>query len=337
MGISSPSQESVYDYGLFLLNQILQDSGRLLEEWPSMPQSQEDWASLTVNPLIAEQLNYDHAALQADLEARLQQVNAEQRTAYNCIVESVTDNLGKLFFVNGPGGTGKTFLYNTICARLRSLGTIVLCVSSSGISALLISGGRTAHSMFKIPIDGLDDRSVCSIAKRSQRAELMRAAKVIIWDEISAQHRYAVEAVDRTLRDIRGADQPFGGLTVVLGGDFLQTLPVVPKGSREAIVDATIQRSHLWAEIQILRLHRNMRLDAASADTQQFAQWLLEVGNGTNMIGNNQVCLLIHVYMLGPTNDSLSGRFSRFHARPHHGRPHQLHLPRYRFQPTTTT
>jgi hypothetical protein len=220
MGISSPSQESVYDYGLFLLDQILQDSGRLLEEWPSMPQSQEDWASLTVNPLIAEQLNYDHAALQADLEARLQQVNAKQHTAYDCIVESVMDNLGKLFFVNGPGGTGKTFLYNTICARLRSLGTIVLCVSSSGILALLISSGRTAHSMFKIPIDGLDDRSICSIAKRSQRAELMRAAKVIIWDEIGAQHRYAVEAVDRTLRDTRGADQPFGGLTVVLGGDF---------------------------------------------------------------------------------------------------------------------
>ena len=94
----------------------------------------------------------------------------------------------------------------------------------------------------------------------------MRAAEAIIWDEIGAQHRHAVEAVDRTLRDLRGVDRPFGGMTVVLGGDFLQTLPVVQKGSREDIVDATIQRSRLWDSIQILRLHENMRLDATTAE-----------------------------------------------------------------------
>jgi hypothetical protein len=75
MGLDDATPESVYDYGLFLLNQILQDSGRSLAEWPSMPQFKEDWAVLALNPLIAEQLNYEPAALLADLDVRLQQMN----------------------------------------------------------------------------------------------------------------------------------------------------------------------------------------------------------------------------------------------------------------------
>jgi hypothetical protein len=202
---------------------------------------------------------------------------------------SVENEEGRLFFLNGHGGTGKTFVYNTICAKLRSEGAIILCVSSSGISALLIRGGRTAHSMFKIPIDGLNEHSSCSIQKNSSRADLLRATKAIIWDEVGAQHRHAVEAVDRTLRDIRSNDQPFGGITVVISGDFLQTLPVVPKGSREDIVNATVQRSMLWDHVEILRLHQNMRLNQDDADAQEFAQWLLEVGHGRNMDTNSQV------------------------------------------------
>jgi hypothetical protein len=55
--------------------------------------------------------------------------------------------------------------------------------------------------------------------------------KLIIWDEAAMQHRNAAEAVDRSCRDIRNKyNTPFGGITVVFGGDFLQTLPVIPKG-----------------------------------------------------------------------------------------------------------
>lgn len=113
------------------------------------------------------------------------------------------------------------------------------------------------------------------------RAELLCQAEAIIWDEISAQHRFAVEAVDRTLRDIRSDPRPFGGLTVVLGGDFLQTLPVVLHGSKEDILNATLRRSHLWNEnIHLLFLRQNMRLDPANASARGFADWLLKVGNG---------------------------------------------------------
>lgn len=65
-----------------------------------------------------------------------------------------------IFFVDGPGGTGKTFVYSIMLAHVRSQGQIALAVASSGIAALLLKGGRTAHSRFKIPLD-LDRTSTC--------------------------------------------------------------------------------------------------------------------------------------------------------------------------------
>lgn len=62
----------------------------------------------------------------------------------------------KLFFVDGPGGTGKTFLYSLLLAHTRKDGFVALATASSGIAALLMPGGRTAHSRFKIPIDITD-------------------------------------------------------------------------------------------------------------------------------------------------------------------------------------
>ena len=59
MGIQNPTDEDIYDYGLFLLNKILGDSGHSLANFPSMPQPIRDWAALNVNPLIAEQLSYN--------------------------------------------------------------------------------------------------------------------------------------------------------------------------------------------------------------------------------------------------------------------------------------
>ncbi|KAF9552570.1 hypothetical protein CPC08DRAFT_646734, partial [Agrocybe pediades] len=180
MGYQSPSEEDVFDYGLYLLDVILGESGHSLANFPSMPRPQRDWAIVTMNPLIAEELNYDRESLQADLEERLRNLNPDQRHAYTRITQAIEDQQPKVFFLNGPGGAGKTYVYNTVCARVRSQGNVVLCVSSSGISALLIRGGRTAHSMFKIPVDTLSETSVCNIPKNSLRADLMRAAKAII-------------------------------------------------------------------------------------------------------------------------------------------------------------
>ena len=134
-----------------------------------MPQPTQDWhiREQQVNPLIAEQLAYDRDSKQVALATKLPLLNEEQAHAYQKIAKSVQQDDGAMFFVNSPGGTGKTFLYKLICHMARSEGWIALCVASSGIAALLIPGGRTAHSMFKLPIEGLSSESTCNIPKES--------------------------------------------------------------------------------------------------------------------------------------------------------------------------
>lgn len=74
------------------------------------------------------------------------QMNTEQRTIYDAVMDSIKNACGKLFFVYGLGGTCKTFLYKTIISKLRATMIIVLTVASSGIAALLLLGGRTTQS-----------------------------------------------------------------------------------------------------------------------------------------------------------------------------------------------
>ncbi|KAF6144790.1 hypothetical protein GIB67_016864 [Kingdonia uniflora] len=92
------------------------------------------------------------------------------------------------------------------------------------------------------------------------------------------QHRNCVEAVDRTLQDILNNRRPFGGITIVLGGDFRQILPVVPKGVREDIILASLRRSYIWRHVKVLSLSQNMRLSNINSDSAKFAKTLLEIG-----------------------------------------------------------
>ncbi|XP_026454030.1 uncharacterized protein LOC113355393 [Papaver somniferum] len=184
---------------------------------------------------------------------------------------------GRTFFLNGSAGTGKTFLYNTVAASCRLRGYIVLTVASSGIASLPLVGGRTAHSTFKIPIE-INVTSVWSIPKQSSTAKFLKEAKLIIWDEVPMQHRFCVESVNRLLKNIRGNELAFGGITVVMGGDFRQTLPVIPNGGRADVVGACVRRSVLWNNITVLTLIKNMRLDLQDPENKIFSEFLLKVG-----------------------------------------------------------
>ena len=78
--------------------------------------------------------------------------------------------------------------------KVRLNGYIALAVASSGIAALLLPGGRTAHSRFKLPFN-LHEDSTCSIAHSSDLASLLQVARLIIWDETPMTYRNAFEAV----------------------------------------------------------------------------------------------------------------------------------------------
>nr|XP_043618603.1 ATP-dependent DNA helicase PIF1-like [Erigeron canadensis] len=208
-------------------------------------------------------------------------LNADQRFAYDTIIRHVDDDCSGVFFVDGSGGTGKTFLYNALLAEVQSRGQIAVATTSSGAAANNMPGGRIAHSRFKIPLE-LNNNSLCNISKQSGTAQPLLKAKLIIWDEVSMAKRQAVEALDRTMQDIIGVRQPFGGKIMVLGGDFRQVLPVVKKGTRAQIVDSSLRMSPLWSGIKKMRLTVNMR---ARTDPW-FSDFLLKVGDGDEEVIN---------------------------------------------------
>ncbi|KAK2394369.1 ATP-dependent DNA helicase PIF1 [Trifolium repens] len=146
---------------------------------------------------------------------------------------AVENQQGGVFFLHGYGGTGKTFMWRTLSSALRSKCKIVLTVASSGIASLLLPGGRTAHSKFKIHVP-TEQNSTCNIEYDSHHAELLQQTQLIIWDEAPMAHKYCFEALDKTMKDImtkhNNSNEIFGGKVVIFGGDFRQILPVVPKG-----------------------------------------------------------------------------------------------------------
>jgi len=155
-------------------------------------------------------------------------LNQHQRSIYADIIDAVHDPrpLDKTFFIDGLGGAGKTFFYRCLLSKVRSTCDITLSVASSGIAALLLEGGCTAHSRFKIPITGLCGSSTCYVPLNSPQAALIRVACLIVWDEAPMAHKHVFEAVNRTLQHVMGVvnhvlkDILFGGKVVVMGGDF---------------------------------------------------------------------------------------------------------------------
>ena len=238
------------------------------------------------NRAIMEERSYDPEVLRRESECLVPKLNIQQRGIFERILDAVNSGRQELMFIYGHGGTGKTFVWKSLIYTLRSHRKIVLAVASSGIAALLLPGGRTAHSRFKLPIN-LTDESVCTIKKNTQLANLLKQTDLIIWDEAPMNDRRCFEALDRTFRDLFDCPNDlFGKKTVILGGDFRQTLPVKKNATKHEIVASSITQSYLWQHFDVIFLRENMRLQRPSMSRQEresmqkFSQWLLDVGNG---------------------------------------------------------
>ena len=114
------------------------------------------------------------------------------------------------------------------------------------------------------------------IKTNSQRAALIQLATLIIWDEAPMANKAVLECVDAVVRKIMGNDLPFGGKVVILSGDFRQTCPVIPRGQREDIVEASIRSSYIWPVFSIYRLTVPIR----QAEDTEFQRYLDVVGAG---------------------------------------------------------
>ncbi|KAH7665744.1 DNA helicase protein [Dioscorea alata] len=305
------SDEYLRNYLLVALEELLNKHSSSLED-NDLPRPQSLNMNNLTDRLLQEELNYNIPQLQEDHLSMFAKLNVEQLAIYIQIQGAINNN-GGMFFVYGHGGTGKTFLWNTIINGICTEGKIVLAVASSGIASLLLPGGRTAHSRFKIPINieeclthpfATYQCSTCKISKQTQLARLIEKTTLIVWDEAPMVHRNCLEALNKTLQDFlsettpEASTKPFGGKTIVLGGDFRQILLVIQYGSKEDIINATITQSQLWKECKVLKLNTNMRLHRNNLDEEsrdqlrEFAEWLLQIGDAIVTPYNETVDIL---------------------------------------------
>ncbi|RZB51658.1 hypothetical protein D0Y65_048184 [Glycine soja] len=235
---------------LLEIEQLLQANQRSLTDYPSMSYPEDvNFPTYLDNSLILAELNYNNQELRSEFEHLFSQMTDEQASIYNQIVEAVNKDEGGIFFLYGYGGTEKTYIWKKLASSLRTDNKIVIMVASSGITSLLLPGAPMAHQFCFVALD----HSLRDIIKHNSRDSKI-----------------------------------FGGKVMVFGGYFRKILPVIPRGSRSNIVNATINSSYLWDHCQILRLTKNMCLQNNMQATDQeetaaFSQWIIDNGDGEQM------------------------------------------------------
>ena len=170
---------------------------------------------VTRNPLLLDALDVNIEEERRQFMDAKASFSTGQVSAFDLITSTIDNRRRRnSFFLQGPAGTGKTFLYKTLCNYYRSLGKIVLCAASSGIASILLTNGRTSHSLFKIPINSNED-SECRVSGNIDLANLLRKTHLIIWDEVTLQNKYDFEAVKKIFKELMGNNDLFGGVPAV--------------------------------------------------------------------------------------------------------------------------
>ena len=176
------------------------------------------------------------------------ELNEGQRKAFDAVC------MGKNVFITGPGGTGKSFLMNTIYQTMKKkLGKTIALTALTGCAALLLhSHAKTLHSWAGV---GLAKDPVPTLVKniKASRKSVMRwlDTDILIIDEVSMLTPELFEKLDEVGRKVRRNDkQPFGGIQLVLVGDFYQLPPVVKQDISGAITETFfVFESNLWREL----------------------------------------------------------------------------------------
>ncbi|XP_045468086.1 uncharacterized protein LOC123676313 [Harmonia axyridis] len=202
-------------------------------------------------------------------------LNTDQRNVFDRVINALQSDVNdRYFYVQGSGGTGKTFIYNALLEYCEILRIPAIAVAFTGIAALLLKNGRTVHSTFRLPLDfNADTRS--SITVQSEEAGYLRNLQLIIWDEISMVNYHVINIVDELLRDICSNSEPFGGKCILFGGDVKQLLPIAP--GRVQQVELFFTNSRVWNRFHVLNLVQNMRVREGEED---FTSWLEDLGRG---------------------------------------------------------
>ncbi|EAW24643.1 uncharacterized protein NFIA_101270 [Aspergillus fischeri NRRL 181] len=223
------------------------------------------------------ELNFFHphwAVLRARADAARTRMNADQRWIFERILRQQDPHGAACFFVDGRAGRGKTFLMAALCDRVRADCGIVCVTGTTALSVIHYERGRTAHSAFGIPVQDSDEGLESKISLYRARAELIRHAQLIIWEELPIAEMAVLECANQLLQDIN--QLPFGGKTFIALGDFRQVAPVVRGSCRpSATLNHSVRSSYLWDHFDILRLTIPIRY----AGDVAYATWVDQVGD----------------------------------------------------------
>lgn len=118
-------------------------------------------------------------------------------------------------------------------------------------------------------------------------AKVLQQTAIILLDECTMTHKKSLEAIHRTMQDLRGNQNIFGRALILLSGDFRQTLPVIPRSTPADEINACLKSSFIWRYVRKLMININMRVQLhndQSAD--RFSKLLLEIGIGNVRINN---------------------------------------------------
>lgn len=154
---------------------------------------------------------------------------------------------GHNVLLTGPAGSGKTFLLNKYIAYLKKKEIGVAVTASTGIAATHI-GGRTIHSWAGIGIkDSLNARELQALSKKSYLKKQFEKTKVLIIDEISMLHAHRLDMIDDVCQTFKQNSLPFGGLQIIMSGDFFQLSPI-SRGQDEA---EFVYKANVWSEMDV--------------------------------------------------------------------------------------
>ena len=166
--------------------------------------------------------------------------------------------LGHNVYLTGSAGSGKTFLLNQYIAYLRQHSVPLAVTASTGIAATHING-MTIHSWSGLGIkDSITEAEIDDLESRRYLWGRFHETKVLIIDEVSMLHHFRLDLVERIVRTIRRNGRPFGGMQVILCGDFFQLPPIARAGEPNAHF---IYRSKAWQDmdLKICYLHEQHR------------------------------------------------------------------------------